>query len=164
MRRILISLFEYVGPFATQVGPEIILNVVANNYILASLLVSYAVFIAQFKLINNFGNLNSIDLLRRCRTPKRLASIVISGPFLFHGVTGPRNRMFLGQSREIDNRPVKQVKYVFFCRKSRFSVPELSNIAQTSDIIHFELQFPACDIQTHSVFNGPNQQNQGENT
>ena len=48
MRRILISLFEYVGPFATQVGPEIILNVVANNYILASLLVSYAVFIAQF--------------------------------------------------------------------------------------------------------------------
>ena len=62
MRRILISLFEYVGPFATQVGPEIILNVVANNYILASLLVSYAVFIAQFKLINNFGNLNSSKL------------------------------------------------------------------------------------------------------
>ena len=38
---------------------------------------------------------------------------------------------------------------------------KLSNIAQISDIIHFELQFPACDVQTRSDFDGPNQQNQG---
>ena len=40
------------------------------------------------------------------------------GPFLFHGVTGPWNWLFLGQSREIDNRPVKYVfslKIPIFC-------------------------------------------------
>ena len=35
---------------------------------------------------------------------------------------------------------------------------------QILDITHYELQFPACDVQTCSNFNRPNHQNQARET
>ena len=57
-----------------------------------------------------------------------------AGPFFFHGVTGPWNWLFLGQSCEIDSRSVKPVKYVF----PQWNPDFLYLNYQISGIIHFE--------------------------
>ena len=58
------SLFEYVFPFATQLGTEWFFNVVANNYTRKTFSVLHRLhYIAQLKLIKKFGYLKSLLLI-----------------------------------------------------------------------------------------------------